>query len=420
MSKNFQFRVIKSTKTLFMIQCAAKGCEWRMRSIRVKDSELFKVTRLNDNHKCSLDFINRSHMQASGKVIGECIKSKYNGVGRIYRPKDIIQDVRQEFGVNISYDKAWRAREAALESVRGTPEDSFSYLPHYCAELEKNNPGTITYIESDHEKRFKYFFMALGASLRGFWSAMRPVIAVDGTHLKGKYMGTLFVAAAQDGNKKIYPVAFGVGDSENNASWEWFFEKLRVALALEDFSELSLISDRHKSIERGVSLVFPESYHGHCMHHIKQNMKAKKIDDAVFPIYFKAAKAYRISDFEHLMTQIRGFEGGKAYKYLEDAGFDKWSRAHFPGYILTTNIAESMNAALRDVRGLPITMLVEQLRSLIQRWFHERRTKAASITSQLCKKVEKKMTKRNERALRMLVEPSNFSITCTMKKNVNK
>ncbi|XP_038711808.1 protein FAR1-RELATED SEQUENCE 6-like [Tripterygium wilfordii] len=268
MSKNFQFRVIKSTKTLFMIQCAAKGCEWRMRYIRVKDSELFKVTRLNDNHKCSLDFINRSHMQASGKVIGECIKSKYNGVGRIYRPKDIIQDVRQEFGVNISYDKAWRAREAALESVRGTPEDSFSYLPHYCAELEKNNPGTITYIESDHEKRFKYFFMALGASLRGFRSAMQPVIVVDGTHLKGKYMGTLFVVAAQDGNKKIYPVAFGVGDSENNASWEWFFEKLRVALALEDFSELSLISDRHKSIERGVSLVFPESYHGHCMHHI--------------------------------------------------------------------------------------------------------------------------------------------------------
>ncbi|XP_038704741.1 uncharacterized protein LOC120000684 [Tripterygium wilfordii] len=252
--------------------------------------------------------------------------------------------------------------------------------------------------------------MALGASLRGFRSAIRPVIAVDGTHLKGKYMGTLFVAAAQDGNKKIYPVAFGVGDSENNASWEWFFEKLRVALALEDFSELSLISDRHKSIERGVSLVFPESYHGHCMHHIKQNMKAKKIDDAVFPIYFKAAKAYRISDFEHLMTQIRAFEGGKAYKYLEDVGFDKWSRAHFPGYrysILTTNIAESMNAALRDMRGLPITALVEQLRSLIQRWFHERRTKAASITSQLCKKVEKKMTKRNERALRMLVEPKS-------------
>ncbi|XP_038682385.1 uncharacterized protein LOC119982870 isoform X2 [Tripterygium wilfordii] len=116
--------------------------------------------------------VNRSHMQASGKVIGECIKSKYNGGGRIYRPKDKIQDVRQEFGVNISYDKAWRAREAALKSVRGTPEDSFSYLPHYCAELEKNNPGSITYIESDHEKKFKYFFMALGASLRGFRSAM--------------------------------------------------------------------------------------------------------------------------------------------------------------------------------------------------------------------------------------------------------
>ena len=38
---------------------------------------------------------------------------------------------------------------------------------------------------------------------------MRPVIAVDGTHLKGRFGGTMFVATAQDGNEQVYPVAFG-------------------------------------------------------------------------------------------------------------------------------------------------------------------------------------------------------------------
>ncbi|KAJ4721030.1 protein FAR1-RELATED SEQUENCE 4-like [Melia azedarach] len=44
------------------------------------------------------------------------------------------------------------------------------------------------------------------------------IIAVDGIFFKGKFQGTLIVSIAQDGNEKIFPVAFGVVDSENDAS----------------------------------------------------------------------------------------------------------------------------------------------------------------------------------------------------------
>lgn len=27
------------------------------------------------------------------------------------------------------------------------------------------------------------------------------------------------------GNEQIYPLAFGIGDSENDVSWEWFLRK---------------------------------------------------------------------------------------------------------------------------------------------------------------------------------------------------
>ncbi|XP_038695537.1 uncharacterized protein LOC119992829 [Tripterygium wilfordii] len=199
--KNFQFRVARSTKSLLMVECVATGCQWRMRGIKLKETELFLVKKFNDTHTCSLEFVNHGHKQASGRVIGDCIKAKYEGVGRVYRPKDIIQDMRREYEVNITYDKAWRAKECALDSLRGSPEESFAYLPHYCAVLEINNPSTTTHIESDDENILKYFFMAIGASLRGFQSSMRPVIVFDGTHLKGKYLGTLFVATALDENE---------------------------------------------------------------------------------------------------------------------------------------------------------------------------------------------------------------------------
>ena len=71
-----------------------------------------------------------------------------------------------------------------------------------------------------------HYFMSLGPCIRGFRSAIRLVIAVDETFLKGKYLGTLFVATCMDDNKQIYPLAFGVGDSENEASYNWFLTKL--------------------------------------------------------------------------------------------------------------------------------------------------------------------------------------------------
>lgn len=53
------------------------------------------------------------------------------------------------------------------------------------------------------------------------------------------------------------------------------------------------------------------------------------------------AKAYRKDDFDYLMGKIE-----KAYprvkKYLQEAGYEKWSRCHSPvnrGCMMTLNIA---------------------------------------------------------------------------------
>ena len=66
--------------------------------------------------------------------------------------------------------------------------------------LEQKKYDTITDIVIDHDNQFKYFFMALGACIYGFRTSIRPVITIDGTFLKAKYLGTLFVAACKDGN----------------------------------------------------------------------------------------------------------------------------------------------------------------------------------------------------------------------------
>ena len=51
---------------------------------------------------------------------------------------------------------------------------------------------------------------------------------VDGTHLSGKYGGVMLVAATQDGNFQISPLAFGIVDAEDEPSWEWFSQNWLV------------------------------------------------------------------------------------------------------------------------------------------------------------------------------------------------
>lgn len=129
-------------------------------------------------------------------------------------------------------------------------------LPAYLSLLQTSNPGSHCYIEKDEDpnggSRFKYCFVAYGASVNGY-KCMRKVIVVDGTSLKGRYGGCLVSACAQDANFQIFPLAFGIVNSENDDAWAWFFYKL--SSFVPDCSDLVFISDRHASIYNGLRQV---------------------------------------------------------------------------------------------------------------------------------------------------------------------
>ncbi|TXG70652.1 hypothetical protein EZV62_005587 [Acer yangbiense] len=347
---HFQFKVKKSTKTLLVMSCIVEDCKWRVRATKLNDCESFRIRKYSPDHTCSLDALHFDHRQASSKLIGHCIKSKFEGTSQCYRPNDIIDDVKKQCGMTLGYNKAWRAREVALGLARGSPEDSFTILPSYCHMLELKNPGTVTFIDTDALNRFKYFFMALGPSIEGFKSCIRPVVAVDGTFLKCKHQGTLFIATSLDGNNQVYPLAFGIGDSENDQSWHWFFTKLHGLIG--EMDDLVFISDRNSSIAKAAAGVFPNSLHGICMYHIGQNMKAKFKGVEVHDIFYKCSKAYRVIEFNQIMAQIRGTDASVA-QYLIEADPTKWARSHFDGRrycIMTTNIAECLNGIHFNIR----------------------------------------------------------------------
>ncbi|KAK2662127.1 hypothetical protein Ddye_000701 [Dipteronia dyeriana] len=221
MRHNFEWKVKRLNKTTLRMVCLIYNCIWKLRAVRRDEATYFQVQSFINEHTCPLEDIHRRHRQASAVIIGEVVAPRLQQHdGRLMRPKDIIADMKPMYGIQIMYSKAHQALDYALSLTYGTHKESFKLLPSFGYVLEQQNPGPITDLQCDENGKFLYFFILLGVSLRGFQRCMHPVIAVDGTHLKGRFGGTMFVATAQDENEHVYPIAFGYGDSENNLSWE--------------------------------------------------------------------------------------------------------------------------------------------------------------------------------------------------------
>ncbi|KAK2653517.1 hypothetical protein Ddye_013373 [Dipteronia dyeriana] len=240
-----------------------KNCTWKLRAVRRDDGIYFQVKNFVNKHTCPLEEIHCRHRQASAVITGEVIAPRLQQQGcRLMHLKDIITDLKSLYGIQIIYSKAQAALDYALSLTYGTYKEIFQLLPSFGYVLEQKNLGTIIDLQCDEDGKFLYFFMSIGASLRGFRTCMRPVIFVDGTHLKGRFRGTMFVAIAQDENERVYPIAFGYDDSENNLSWEWLLDCLKGAP--DHIDELVFISDRHARIKAWISKVFPYATHTIC------------------------------------------------------------------------------------------------------------------------------------------------------------
>ncbi|XP_013679832.1 uncharacterized protein LOC106384413 [Brassica napus] len=209
-------------------------------------------------------------------------------------------------------------------------------------------------------KRFKYLFLAFGASAKGY-GCMRKVVVVDGTHLKGKDNGCLLTASAQDANYQIFPISFGIVDSKNDQSWSWFFQKLTAVVP--DGYDLVFVSDRHNSIYAGLHKVYPMAKHYSCVFHLQRNI--------LEPIVCVTSTS--------IFNEIKMIDINCA-DYLVRIGFEHWPRSHSSGIrynIMTSNVAESLNAALSEAREHPIVALVEYIRGMLMRWSSVRRESSA-------------------------------------------
>ncbi|XP_070020176.1 uncharacterized protein [Nicotiana sylvestris] len=176
-------------------------------------------------------------------VVGSMVIPKYSDPKTIYTPKDIQTDMMSEHGMNLTYMKAWRAKEKALQFLRGHPTDSYSKLPSYLYILEKTYLGSVVKLKKTDDDCFLYVFVVICTPISS-WKYCRLVVVVDGTFLKSAYRGIMLTTCTMDAVGVILPLAYAVVDSKNDASWKWFFEQFKHAHG--ERPNMYVVSDRNE------------------------------------------------------------------------------------------------------------------------------------------------------------------------------
>ena len=65
-----------------------------------------------------------------------------------------------------------------------------------------------------NEEVFQRVFWAFHHSMEGF-THCHPMLTIDGTHLYGKYKGTIMIAKGCDGTYQLFSLAFALTKGEN-------------------------------------------------------------------------------------------------------------------------------------------------------------------------------------------------------------
>ncbi|XP_021727154.1 uncharacterized protein LOC110694285 [Chenopodium quinoa] len=252
--------------------------------------------------------------------------------------------------------------------------------------LKQSNPGIVVVwkhkalvddVYYSNMEVFERVFWTFGPCVEGFKHCM-SVICIDGTHLYGKFKGTLLVATGVDANFQVFPLAFALVEGENISSWSWFLGCIRVHVTQRD--GLCVISDRHAGIiavmnDPNVGFTEPRAYHRFYVRHLASNLKTHVRRNDMRDMFKVAAYQRQERKLVADMSLI-GQACTKAIQYIVQVPLPMWSLFHDVGRrygICTTNFSETFNNVLKGARFLPIMSLVEFTFHRVNKYFTDRR-----------------------------------------------
>lgn len=412
----FAFRYKKNDSHRVTVKCKAEGCPWRIHASRLSTTQLICIKKMDSTHTCEGTVVTTGN-QATRSWVAGIIKEKLK-VFPNYKPKDIVHDIKKDYGIQLNYFQAWRGKEIAKEQLQGSYKEAYGQLPVYCEMIMETNPGSLATFTTKDDSSFHRLFVSFHASVYGFQQGCRPLLFLDSVPLNSKYQGMLLAATAADGNDGPFPVAFAVVDTETDDNWHWFLVQLKSALST--CCGITLVADKEKGLKESIMDIFQNEdvYHGYCLHYLSEqfirDLKGQfshEVKRLMVEDLFAAAYAPKPEGFQRCVERIK-IISPEAYNWVMQSEPTHWANAFFLGARynhLTSNFGELFYSWASDAHELPITQMVDAIRGKIMDVIYTRRAESNQWLTRLTPSMGEQLGKESVKvgSLQLLISTGN-------------
>ncbi|KAI8549283.1 hypothetical protein RHMOL_Rhmol06G0013800 [Rhododendron molle] len=189
----------QTVKTVCLERHTSKECKWIVKAKLEMPSGYFVIKQFVGEHTCGDASLSYSSSRSTSSFVSRLVSEDMRS-DESKRSVEVMKDMKKDYGVEITYRRAWMAVKKARAHVYGDYMESFKELSWYVGAFRSSNPDSMCVLERHDSDHFKRMFLGFAACKYGF-TFCRPILFVDGTFLKSTHNGCLLSACAKDGNQ---------------------------------------------------------------------------------------------------------------------------------------------------------------------------------------------------------------------------
>ncbi|KAL7172677.1 hypothetical protein ACSBR2_032203 [Camellia fascicularis] len=306
----FQFKYVKNDSVRITVACkfaADTGCAWSVHTRVLPLSGVLCVKRFDGVHTCGATVRTYDNPRTGFELVSSVVADQVREQALI-RPMDMVFDLKNDYGLDISYRIACLCVKKAMGEVYGDHAMSFDQLRWYSESVMEKNPNSYINLEFDQKSgRFIRYFILFRACIDEF-NHCRPLLFLDRTFLKGRFK------------------VFG------------------------DVRTLTFIFDRYIGPLQSMPNIFLSAHYGYCLFHIQMNLRDRmKYVNASHKIgllrkLHEYAYALTVSCFNEKLEVLKKCSPVVIDDFMKDLQPKHWAHSYFRGQQygeMCSNAAES-------------------------------------------------------------------------------